>query len=424
MTNLQTKDVRRFLGRRLTPAYQGEILSDYKNQHEAIRVKHLVDISSLKMYDKAHPVLPVRGTEPAAPRIQSTMNKPSDFTVRRKAQGKPDGPLKPRPLRKGIAESAVALRSARPPTVATPTPSPSPPMTPRSTISSSPRPNPPNLPVVASVRCALGLDPTSGRCGPSPAASSCSVDSATETYCRSSSPNRPPMRGSADRRAPGSPTFESYENMTSPTTASWRRTIGTEASLSGNRTLEEDAPAPPPADRDSLTRMRCSEPMNSFSEGAITAAAASACWPLSPIRPSCVPSWRRSAEIQNRHDAPQPGPLPPISSRPECSTGSRIPVQMARPAVASSHFVSVASRDALSFPSPSQILRKGRPQAHSRPELCPQATIPARQILHPSLLTCSGLPPAGPWRGVETTGSLDTLRASRSTSLACLRRQR
>jgi hypothetical protein len=104
MTDFQSKDVMRFLGRRLTPAYRGEVLSDYKNRREGIRVKHLVGINSLKMYDKALPVPRVRGTMPAALRIESTVNKPSDFTVRRKAQGKPDSPSKPRPLRKGIAD--------------------------------------------------------------------------------------------------------------------------------------------------------------------------------------------------------------------------------------------------------------------------------------------------------------------------------
>lgn len=104
MTDFQSKDVMRFLGRRLTPAYQGEVQSDFKDRREGIRVKHLVGINSLKMYDKAHPVPPIRGAVPAALRIESTVNKPSDFTVRRKAQGKPKSPSKPRPLRKGIAD--------------------------------------------------------------------------------------------------------------------------------------------------------------------------------------------------------------------------------------------------------------------------------------------------------------------------------
>ena len=104
MTDFDSRDVMRFLGRRLTRAYQGEIISDYKDRREGVRVKHLVGVNSLKMYDKAHCVVPIRGEMPAALRIEFTMNDPSDFKVRRKAQGDPDSASKPRPLRKGIAD--------------------------------------------------------------------------------------------------------------------------------------------------------------------------------------------------------------------------------------------------------------------------------------------------------------------------------
>lgn len=103
MTDFGSRDVMRFLGQRLTAAFQGEVISNYKDRREGIRVKHLVGINSLKMYDRAHAVAPVRGAMPAALRIESTMNDPSPFKTRRKAQGNPDSPSKPRPLRKGIA---------------------------------------------------------------------------------------------------------------------------------------------------------------------------------------------------------------------------------------------------------------------------------------------------------------------------------
>ena len=104
MTDLGSDDVMRFLGRRLTPAYQGEVVSDYKNRREGVRVKHVVGINSEKMYDKAHPVPLVRGAMPAALRFENTMNKPSDFKTRRQAHGQPDSPSKLRPLRKGIVD--------------------------------------------------------------------------------------------------------------------------------------------------------------------------------------------------------------------------------------------------------------------------------------------------------------------------------
>lgn len=104
MTDFDSHDLMRFLGRRLTPAYQGEVLTDYKHRREGVRVKHFVGVNSIKMYDKAHPVPTVRGTMPAVLRIESTTNNPSDFKVRRKAQGKPDSKSKPRPLRKGVVD--------------------------------------------------------------------------------------------------------------------------------------------------------------------------------------------------------------------------------------------------------------------------------------------------------------------------------
>jgi hypothetical protein len=104
MTDFASSDVMRFLGRKLTPAYQGEVISDYKDRREGVRVKHIVGINSLKMYDKAHSVPAVRGLVPAALRIESTMNNPTDFKVRRKAQGDRNSPSKQRPLRKSIAD--------------------------------------------------------------------------------------------------------------------------------------------------------------------------------------------------------------------------------------------------------------------------------------------------------------------------------
>jgi len=110
MTDFASPDVMRCLGRKLTPAYQGEVISDYKDRREGVRVKHVVGINTLKMYDKAHSVPPVRGKVPAVLRIETTMNNPADFKVRRKAQGDPNSPSKPRPLRKGIADMRRRVR--------------------------------------------------------------------------------------------------------------------------------------------------------------------------------------------------------------------------------------------------------------------------------------------------------------------------
>jgi hypothetical protein len=104
MSSFSSEDVMRFLGKRLMPTYQGEVITDRKRRREGIRVKHFVGHNSQKMYDRAHPVPPVHGTMPAVLRFENTMNDPSAFRVRRKAQGDPDSPRRLRPLRKSIAD--------------------------------------------------------------------------------------------------------------------------------------------------------------------------------------------------------------------------------------------------------------------------------------------------------------------------------
>lgn len=104
MTDFSSQDVMRFLGKKLTANYQGEVVTDHKHRLEGIRVKHVVGFNSQKMYDKALPVAPVRGVMPAVLRFENTMNDPSAFRVRRKAHGDPDSPSKLRPLRKSIAD--------------------------------------------------------------------------------------------------------------------------------------------------------------------------------------------------------------------------------------------------------------------------------------------------------------------------------
>jgi len=104
MTDFDSRDVMRFLGKNLTGAFKGELTTDFKRRREGVRVKHFVGLNSQKMYDRAHEVPPVRGTMPAALRLENTMNDPSVFRVRRKAQGDPDSQIKSRPLRKGIAD--------------------------------------------------------------------------------------------------------------------------------------------------------------------------------------------------------------------------------------------------------------------------------------------------------------------------------
>jgi hypothetical protein len=88
-------DVMRFLGRKAHGNFAGEIVSDFKDRPEGIRIKHRVEANSIKAYDKAGSVL----------RVETTMNDPSDFKVFRTKEGDPNGKAAWRPLRRGVADA-------------------------------------------------------------------------------------------------------------------------------------------------------------------------------------------------------------------------------------------------------------------------------------------------------------------------------
>ncbi|NIM98447.1 MAG: hypothetical protein GTO40_10150 [Deltaproteobacteria bacterium] len=87
-------DVMRFLGRKVPALYRGEVVSDYKDRPEGLRVRHRVGVNSVKVYDKEKSIL----------RVETTMNDPSDFKVFRPKQGDENGPHEWRTLRKGVAD--------------------------------------------------------------------------------------------------------------------------------------------------------------------------------------------------------------------------------------------------------------------------------------------------------------------------------
>lgn len=94
MTTFSSRDVMRFLGRRLHGNFEGEVVSDFKNRPEGVRVKHRAGKNSLKLYDKFGRVL----------RPEFTMNDPRDFRIFRPKENDPGGECKWRPLRHGIAD--------------------------------------------------------------------------------------------------------------------------------------------------------------------------------------------------------------------------------------------------------------------------------------------------------------------------------
>lgn len=92
--SFSSPDVMRFLGRKLTQNYQGEVISDYKKRLEGIRVKHRAGTNSVKVYDKFQIVL----------RVETTINNPRDFQVFRPLENNPDKVLAWQRLRQGIAD--------------------------------------------------------------------------------------------------------------------------------------------------------------------------------------------------------------------------------------------------------------------------------------------------------------------------------
>src|SRR5207245_7160767 len=86
--------VMRFLGRRTKSRFSGEASSHLERRVEGTCVKHWVEENSIKMYDKQGSVL----------RIETTINNPRRFRVRRRATRQGKVVLGWLPLRKGIAD--------------------------------------------------------------------------------------------------------------------------------------------------------------------------------------------------------------------------------------------------------------------------------------------------------------------------------
>jgi hypothetical protein len=94
LTTFSSGDVMRFLGKKVHGSFAGEIISDFKNRPEGVRIKHFVDLNSMKAYGKQASVF----------RVEATVNNPAVFKAFRTAEGKPKGVRKWRPLRKGVAD--------------------------------------------------------------------------------------------------------------------------------------------------------------------------------------------------------------------------------------------------------------------------------------------------------------------------------
>ena len=89
-----SKDVLRFLGKRLYPNSHGDVTSSYQDRPEGIRVKHQAHANSVKVYDKAGSIL----------RTECTINNARAFRVYRRSERDPQGPKKMLPMSRGIVD--------------------------------------------------------------------------------------------------------------------------------------------------------------------------------------------------------------------------------------------------------------------------------------------------------------------------------
>jgi len=87
-------DVMRFLGGKVHGGFQGEIVSDFKDRPEGLRVQHRVGGNSVKMYAKAGSIL----------RVETTIHDARGIKSFRPKEGGPESERKWRPLRKGTAD--------------------------------------------------------------------------------------------------------------------------------------------------------------------------------------------------------------------------------------------------------------------------------------------------------------------------------
>jgi hypothetical protein len=92
--HFQCKDVLRFLGRRISGLFNGEVRSHMGSRVEGVRIKHWVEENSIKMYDKAGSVL----------RIETTINNTRRFKVRRRVTRQGQKTMTWVQMRKGVVD--------------------------------------------------------------------------------------------------------------------------------------------------------------------------------------------------------------------------------------------------------------------------------------------------------------------------------
>lgn len=94
LSTFQSPDVLRFLGKSRPELFNGELKGRLQHRPEGVRLKHVVNGNSLKIYDKEGQIL----------RVEATINQPRDFRVFRPTRDDPSQGMKWQELRWGVAD--------------------------------------------------------------------------------------------------------------------------------------------------------------------------------------------------------------------------------------------------------------------------------------------------------------------------------
>ena len=102
ITSFGSADIMRFLGHRVPAStgrvngrFRGEAVTSYQVRAEGMRIKHMVGLNGIKAYDKHSEGL----------RVETTLNAPEVFKIRRPATGKRRGKKRWRRLRRSVADA-------------------------------------------------------------------------------------------------------------------------------------------------------------------------------------------------------------------------------------------------------------------------------------------------------------------------------
>jgi hypothetical protein len=94
LSTFQSPDVLRFLGKSRPELFNAELKGRLQHRPEGVRLKHVVNGNSLKIYDKEGQIL----------RVEATINQPRDFRVFRPTRDDPTQGMKWQELRWGVAD--------------------------------------------------------------------------------------------------------------------------------------------------------------------------------------------------------------------------------------------------------------------------------------------------------------------------------